>query len=140
LGKKLIFGATQLNKTLSIRPRTKKTFRMKRLLPFIFTLLTLSFSTSLKASHMMGGDMSYRCLGNGQYKITAKIYRDCRGISFSGPSFGVYAGTNGGNGCGSSGLSITRTSIKDVTPRCSTASSPCTPQNTGGTGENIPMR
>ncbi|MEY3861627.1 MAG: hypothetical protein RIS50_1908 [Bacteroidota bacterium] len=110
---------------------------MKRLLPLIFTILTLSFSSSLKASHMMGGDMSYRCLGNGKYKITAKIYRDCRGISFNGPSFGVFAGTNGGNGCGSSGMSITRTSIKDVTPRCSTASSPCTPQNTGGTGEGI---
>ena len=81
--------------------------------------------------------MSYQCLGKGKYKITAKIYRDCRGISFSGPSFGVFAGTNGGNGCGSSGLSISRTGIKDVTPRCSTASSPCSPQNTYGTGEGI---
>ena len=110
---------------------------MKKLLPLLFFVLTLSLSNISKASHMMGGDMSYQCLGNGKYKITAKIYRDCRGISFSGPSFGVFAGTNGGNGCGSSGLSISRTGIKDVTPRCSTASSPCSPQNTWGTGEGI---
>jgi gliding motility-associated-like protein len=86
---------------------------------------------------MMGGDMSYKCLGNGKYKITAKIYRDCRGVSFNSPEFGVFAGTNGGNGCGSSNLSISRTGIKDVTPRCTTASSPCSPQNTYGTGEGI---
>ena len=110
---------------------------MKKLLPLLFFVLTLSLSNISKASHMMGGDMSYQCLGNGKYKITAKIYRDCRGISFSGPSFGVFAGTNGGNGCGSSGLSISRTGIKDVTPRCSTANSPCSPQNTYGTGEGI---
>jgi gliding motility-associated-like protein len=110
---------------------------MKKLSPLLFFVLTLSLSNISKASHMMGGDMSYQCLGNGKYKITAKIYRDCRGISFSGPSFGVFAGTNGGNGCGSSGLSISRTGIKDVTPRCSTASSPCSPQNTYGTGEGI---
>ena len=110
---------------------------MKRLLQLLLILLTVSLSRDLKASHMMGGDMSYRCLGGGKYKITAKIYRDCRGISFNGPSFGVYAGTNGGNGCGSSNISITRTGIKDVTPRCSTASSPCTPQNTSNTGEGI---
>ena len=86
---------------------------------------------------MMGGDMSYQCLGNGKYKITAKIYRDCRGIAFNGPDFGVFAGTNGGNGCGDYKLTITRTGIKDVTPRCSTASSPCSPQNSNFTGEGI---
>jgi hypothetical protein len=136
-GQKTYFWGNRIEKQFVNYPKNTTSIRMKRLLPLIFTLLTLSFSSSLKASHMMGGDMSYRCLGNGKYKITAKIYRDCRGISFNGPSFGVFAGTNGGNGCGSSGMSITRTSIKDVTPRCSTASSPCTPQNTGGTGEGI---
>ncbi len=65
---------------------------MKRLLQLLLILLTVSISRDLRASHMMGGDMSYRCLGGGKYKITAKIYRDCRGISFNGPSFGVYAG------------------------------------------------
>ena len=66
---------------------------------FIFTFLTV------QASHMMGADISYKCLGNGKYKITAKVYRDCRGIPMGIVSFGAYAGTNGGNGCGSYTLS-----------------------------------
>ena len=41
-------------------------------------------------------------------RITAKIYRDCRGIAFNGPDFGVFGGTNGGNGCGDYKLTITR--------------------------------
>jgi len=99
--------------------------------------LLIGLSGKLSASHMMGADMTYRCLGNGKYKIIAKIYRDCRGISFSGPSFQAYGGLSGGNACGSYNLSITRTGIRDVTPRCSSASRPCNPQNTGFTGEGI---
>ncbi|MCZ2442337.1 MAG: hypothetical protein LC101_00935, partial [Flavobacteriales bacterium] len=29
------------------------------------------------ATHIIGGEMYYDCLGNNQYKITLKIYRDC---------------------------------------------------------------
>ena len=28
--------------------------------------------------HIIGGDIQYECLGGGRYKITMKIYRDCR--------------------------------------------------------------
>ena len=91
-----------------------------------------------KASHMMGADMSYTCVGNGKYKITFKIYRDCRGISFSGPSFGAFAGLNGGNCCGSVSLSgVTRTGIRDITTGCSLSTSPCNPSNTTQTGKGI---
>jgi len=84
---------------------------MKRLL-FLFAFL-FSF-LSVQATHMMGADVSYQCLGNGKYKIIAKVYRDCRGVSMGTPSFGAYAGLNGGNGCGSYTLSgLSRTSIKD---------------------------
>jgi gliding motility-associated-like protein len=99
--------------------------------------LFMGLSGKLSATHMMGADMTYRCLGNGKYKIIAKVYRDCRGISFSGPSFQAFGGLSGGNGCGTYNLSITRTSIRDVTPRCSSTSKPCNPQNTGFTGEGI---
>lgn len=107
---------------------------MKKLL-LLFTFL-FSFLT-IQASHMMGADVSYKCLGNGKYKITAKVYRDCRGIPMGIVSFGAYAGTNGGNGCGSYTLSgLSRVKITDITSRCSTASSPCSPSNstTGNQG------
>jgi len=33
------------------------------------------------ASHAMGTDITYECLGSGNYKITVAFYRDCSGIS-----------------------------------------------------------
>lgn len=30
------------------------------------------------ARHIIGGDITYECLGNGRYKVTMFIYRDCR--------------------------------------------------------------
>ncbi|MFN5890820.1 MAG: hypothetical protein ACK448_10520, partial [Bacteroidota bacterium] len=111
---------------------------MNRKLRFLFfAFFSFLFASKSNASHMMGADMAYQCLGNGKYKIIAKIYRDCRGISFNNPTFGVFGGTNGGNGCGNYSMSISRTGIRDVTPRCSTASKPCNPTNTGSTGEGI---
>ena len=31
----------------------------------------------LKATHIIGGEIFYDCLGNGNFKITVKVYRDC---------------------------------------------------------------
>ncbi len=44
-----------------------------------FSGLVLYFNAN--ASHMMGADISYECLGNNQYRITLNIYRDCSGIT-----------------------------------------------------------
>lgn len=41
-----------------------------------FTLLLTNFAD---AAHIIGGEMTYRCLGNGDYEITMKVYRDCQG-------------------------------------------------------------
>ena len=102
---------------------------MKRLLQ-LFIFLTMLFSTSTSnATHMMGADMSYKCLGNGKYKIIAKVYRDCQGIGMGVVGFKAYAGLNGGNGCGTvSPSGFTRTNIRDVTTRCSSAANPCNPK------------
>lgn len=87
---------------------------------------------------MMGADISYKCLGNGKYKIIAKVYRDCRGVSMGTPTFGAYAGLNGGNGCGSYTLGgLSRISIKDVTTRCSTTSNPCGSPNSAFANKGV---
>ena len=89
-------------------------------------------------SHLMGSDMSYQYLGNNKYKITIKFYRDCRGLALDAISFGAFAGKNGSNTCGNSTLTTpTLVSIKDISPKCSTSVSPCTPANTYGTGKGI---
>lgn len=47
-------------------------------------LITIGFSINneARASHAVGADLSYECLGNNQYRITLTFYRDCSGISY----------------------------------------------------------
>ncbi len=43
-------------------------------------LLVLVFSALLltgRAAHLVGGEMTYKCLGNNNYEVTLIIYRDC---------------------------------------------------------------
>lgn len=54
---------------------------MKKLLHF-FLIITCYFcclSTS-RADHAAGGEITYECLGNDQYRIRFVFFRDCRGI------------------------------------------------------------
>ncbi len=46
----------------------------KFLLTSIFLLATAG---SLRATHIVGGELNYSCLGNNEYEITLTIYRDC---------------------------------------------------------------
>ena len=43
---------------------------------FVFSALLFS-SFGLRASHIVGGDISYTCLGNNQYEIELSVFRDC---------------------------------------------------------------
>lgn len=40
-------------------------------------LSALSSLSVAKATHIIGGEISYQCLGNNQFRITIKVYRDC---------------------------------------------------------------
>ena len=51
-----------------------------RLLAALFLFLTWGQQVAW-ASHAMGADIRYECLGNGQYRVTMSYYRDCAGIS-----------------------------------------------------------
>ncbi len=42
-----------------------------------FLLLVLGFSPPAKATHIVGGEVSYKCLGGNRYEITVNIYIDC---------------------------------------------------------------
>lgn len=57
-------------------------FRKKRPMKKVVLLLGLVSSLALLsqnafASHIVGGEMSYACLGDNQYQITLKVFRDC---------------------------------------------------------------
>ena len=63
-----------------------------------FILLTFALlPVSLKATHIVGGEMTYTCLGNNQYQVTLTIFRDCfNGVPwFDNPaSIGVFTSDN----------------------------------------------
>ncbi|HRH65723.1 MAG TPA: T9SS type A sorting domain-containing protein [Bacteroidia bacterium] len=49
------------------------------ILTFLSCILLL-ISQQSRASHAMGAEINYECLGNNQYRITMFFYRDCMGI------------------------------------------------------------
>lgn len=88
-----------------------------------FTLLLLIFlgtTTFLQASHMVGADLTYRCLGNNTYRIQLSFYRDCYGVPASNAFF-VKVGS--ASGCGSvPNVLLHQVSAQDVTNICENTS------------------
>lgn len=84
-------------------------------LPFILGII-LGFLcyTPVYATHLMGGELTYICLGNNQYELTLTLYRDCNGIDL-GSSQTLYhtddCGTN-------SNYSMALVSTQEITPVC----------------------
>ncbi|WCL82166.1 gliding motility-associated C-terminal domain-containing protein [Saprospira sp. CCB-QB6] len=102
----------------------------------LLLLLLISFSglSPLKATHFMGFDLTYSCVGPNQYLVTLKAYRDCDGASL-GSSFNInYQSTS----CGVSGsLSLSRISATDITPLCPSATSACSGGSTLGVEAHV---
>ena len=71
--------------------------KINLLKPLLLFFLITVLSFSLRAAHIIGGEMTYVCLGDGNYEITMKVYRDCQGsgAQFDGPNNGrmsIYEG------------------------------------------------
>ncbi len=63
---------------------------------FLLCLMCL-ISTEMLATHIVGGEMNYQCLGDDQYQITLQVFRDCEtGVPyFDQPaSIGVFGADN----------------------------------------------
>ena len=66
---------------------------------YFFLLFFLVSNFQINAAHIIGGEMTYRCLGNGDYEINLTIYRDCQGQGawFDGANTGrisIYKGNS----------------------------------------------
>lgn len=103
-----------------------------RFLLALALFLKMVFSGSVYASHTMGADLTYQCLGNNTYKVTVSFYRDCIGIPApANPLVTIKSVTCNLN------LSVTcyprPGTGKEVTPSCSTSVTTCN----GGTFTGI---
>lgn len=49
----------------------------------ILTGVFFFINSNLFASHLVGGELTYECIGNDQYVVELEIFRDCSGNSFA---------------------------------------------------------
>lgn len=54
---------------------------MKKLI--LSLALIILVPTKKFSSHLLGGEISWQCIGTGEYIFKLKLYRDCSGISLS---------------------------------------------------------
>ena len=104
--------------------------RSNLLIGSIRALLTLFISIVFLhqsfATHYMGFDLTYTCVGPNQYLVTLNVYRDCNGVSVGSTQVINYSSAS----CGvSASLTLNSISVTDVTPLCPTETSAC-----GGSG------
>ncbi|HSA44103.1 MAG TPA: fibronectin type III domain-containing protein [Bacteroidales bacterium] len=59
----------------------------KKTLTLLVLLLSLSFTG--RASHYMGGEITWRCLLDGRYVFSLRVYQECAGITFSPSSMAL---------------------------------------------------
>ncbi|MFY0644500.1 MAG: hypothetical protein JXR19_08540, partial [Bacteroidia bacterium] len=132
LPKKRYLSASNFSTELKLKRKMVKYLKISWLallvLPLLFT------SKTAQATHVMGADITYRCIDTLKFEITIKYYRDCRGVSFSNPSGASRVKCATG---GQVSLSLSLDNIKEITPVCASASGGCVPSNTYGTGEGI---
>lgn len=48
-----------------------------KLISRLLTILLIAFASKAWATHIVGGEIYYQCLGNDNYQVTLKVYRDC---------------------------------------------------------------
>ncbi|MEL7341351.1 MAG: hypothetical protein AAGM67_12790, partial [Bacteroidota bacterium] len=72
---------------------------------------------SVRATHLMGGDLTYQCLGGNTYQFTLTLYRDCKGIPLSTSNQRMVMFSNS---CGvqETNVSLTFQSFQEITPIC----------------------
>ena len=89
-------------------------------------LLILTFlSSSTYASHLLGGEITFFCVGGGNYKFRVTFYKNCAEIPFNDPTLTVTAfGVTGLNSANIT-CNLVGTPI-DISPQCT--------QVTGGPG------
>ncbi|MFN8311051.1 MAG: hypothetical protein U0T73_13905, partial [Chitinophagales bacterium] len=97
---------------------------MKHKVLLVLSLFILCFSFRSSASHFMGADLTYECLGPNQYLITLAAYRDCKGVPMDNSLTIKISSVQ----CGVSNMTLVLNQVgppTDVTPLCPSVQSAC---------------
>lgn len=98
---------------------------MKYVKLLFLLLFAVSFSGLQKANatHVMGSEIKWECIGKDSFKITVRVYRDCNGVNLSGTPISVRSS------CGTRTIGVGSPAlIDDITPVCDEQ---CTRCNSG---------
>jgi hypothetical protein len=95
---------------------------MKKLSLIFIVLLSLAGINKADASHLMGADITWTCVGQDSFLIKLVVYRDCNGITLAVSPINFK--------CATSGASITSINISvgtpvDITPVCNSGCTRC---------------
>ncbi|MBI3511440.1 MAG: gliding motility-associated C-terminal domain-containing protein [Bacteroidetes bacterium] len=80
---------------------------------FLFIFFFAAYPLSVSASHLMGGEITWICQGNGQFVFQMKLYRDCNGVQ--GPAA---ASIDVFNNPSLSSIAMNLVSQTDISPQC----------------------
>jgi hypothetical protein len=111
---------------------------MKRILLFLILGFFFLGPVDVSASHYMGGEITWQCTPQGNFKFIMKVYRECAGINYPA-SVTLQTNATGVTG----GISMSRIAVNDISPDCSCPGGPnitcatTTVSNTGGVEEHI---
>lgn len=86
--------------------------------------MTALFTSPASASHTMGADLTYECLGGNTYKITVSFYRDCIGIAAPASPYVTISSASCGQSLGVTTYPRPGTG-QEVTPACSSSVTTC---------------
>ncbi len=109
----------------------RKILQLKNLGVLLFVFFWLS-GHQADASHSMGADLTYTCMGGNTYKVTLTFYRDCIGIAAPVNPFVTINSASCGQSLGVTCYKRPGTG-QEVTPACSTSVTTCN----GGTFTGI---
>lgn len=97
----------------------------------IFVLGLFFFFSNAKATHLMGGEITWECVKSGDkkgyYVFSVKVYRDCQGIPID-----TLMNLNVHNVQGLSSISLNYVSGIDISPTCNTINGPNMQFSCGG--------
>ncbi|TNE80059.1 MAG: PKD domain-containing protein [Bacteroidetes bacterium] len=107
---------------------------VKQKLPILFFLILFAFlPQKAEATHVMGTDFAYECLGNGKYRIILNLYRDCNGINLAASENYFYRCENGTGAVSRTARRISITDVTGIDSSCGVVSK-CTPGSNFGYG------
>ncbi len=110
-------------------------FRIFKTITLVIVLIFLSsLPQQASATHLLGGELEYECVGPNEYLVTANLYRDCGGVAPESTINVQYSSVS----CGvSASLILASQSVSDITPTCPSSLSACAGGGSFGVEKHI---